>query len=53
MLICVASKTVAILIGAIIALNIILAIIGMVSFNNLKVNKQTTITTETKIMNKE
>jgi Predicted transcriptional regulators len=46
-------KTVAILIGAIIALNIILAIIGMVSFNNLKVNKQTTITTETEIIDKE
>ncbi|MFA9466217.1 MAG: helix-turn-helix domain-containing protein [Velocimicrobium sp.] len=46
-------KTVAILIGAIIALNIILAIISMVSFNNLKVNKQTTITTETEIIDKE
>jgi Predicted transcriptional regulators len=47
-------KTVAIFIGAIITLNIILVIIGMMlSFNHLKVNKQTTITTETEIIDTE
>ncbi len=42
-----------IIIGVIIALNIILAIIGFVSYNSLKVDKQTTVTTESEIIEQE
>lgn len=46
-------KTVAIIIGTIIAVNIILAIIGMAMFYNLKFNRHATVVTETEIIEQE
>ncbi|QHQ59557.1 helix-turn-helix domain-containing protein [Anaerocolumna sedimenticola] len=42
-----------IIIGVIIAVNIILAIIGFISYNTLKMDKQTTVTTESEIIGQE
>jgi transcriptional regulator with XRE-family HTH domain len=46
-------KTLAIIIGVIIAVNIILVIIGLVSYNSFKVDKQTSVTIQSETVEQE